>query len=78
MQIILSIIGGILMFIGIRKLLNIYEVYQMFGPLLDNAWSQGMMNDQIAIGVVICTIGGILLLVAYCQYSKNNLTKGGY
>jgi hypothetical protein len=60
MKIVLSIIGGILMFLGLQKLYNIFQVYQMFGGLCN----QGMMNDQIGIGLIICIGGAILLAIA--------------
>ena len=63
-EIIGNILGGISALIGIYKFIGIYEAYRMFGPLLDNAFSQSMMNDQICIALVFCVVGAALLIWA--------------
>ena len=63
MKVVLGTIGGILMFLGIHKFVGIYESYQILGPLLNNPWSQRMMDEQIGIAIALCVIGGITLVV---------------
>jgi len=66
MKTILAIIGGIFLFIGIWRFVNIYETEKAFGSLLNNPWSQEMMKHQMDTALILCGIGIGLFLISRC------------